>query len=592
MLGSKAFVEQHAWAKDVGLVLNFEARGSGGPSIMFETSERNGWLIREFAKAAPHPVAHSLAYEIYRILPNDTDFTFFKKAGYSGLNFAYINGLPRYHTLLDSYDRIDERSLQHHGSYALTLTRHFGNLNLNETKETNAVYFDILGTTLVRYSETFVLPLAALVCLAFAALVVYGLRRKRLTLKGMVLSFLAFLAALVAGPGLAMLLWEAVAWLQDRGVWKPEGETYNGDLYLASFAALTIAVTAVLYILLRKRVALPDLMVGGLLWWTLLMLGTSLMLPGASYLFTWPLMFSLVGLGFLLATKERAASLTPRLVILLTLCAVPALIMVVPTIYQTFNGLTLSLIAPVMIMLVLLLGLLIPHLQVLAAQKRWLLPGAMACVSVGFIVAGSLASGYSAEQPKLNDIFYGLNANTGQAIWGSAELDEWTRQFHAQGTEKAAVPEFLTASSGRPWRTPAPAVQLPAPEFQLLEDNTNNGIRNLRLRVTSPRRASVATIYVDSPVEMIGATVNGQRIDDKSAARMNPWRLRFYGMPAEGIEVSLALKANEPVKLRVVDMSYGLPTIEGVSFKPRPAHMIPSPVSINDTTMVSKSYTF
>ena len=34
LLGAKAFVEYHPWAKDVGLVLNFEARGSGGPSFM------------------------------------------------------------------------------------------------------------------------------------------------------------------------------------------------------------------------------------------------------------------------------------------------------------------------------------------------------------------------------------------------------------------------------------------------------------------------------------------------------------------------------------------------------------------------------
>ena len=32
LLGSKAFVEEHPWARDVGLVLNFEARGYTGPS--------------------------------------------------------------------------------------------------------------------------------------------------------------------------------------------------------------------------------------------------------------------------------------------------------------------------------------------------------------------------------------------------------------------------------------------------------------------------------------------------------------------------------------------------------------------------------
>ncbi|MCA1635274.1 MAG: M20/M25/M40 family metallo-hydrolase, partial [Acidobacteria bacterium] len=73
LLGAKAFTEEHPWNKDVGLVLNFESRGATGPVIMFETSNGNGRLIREFAKVASHPTANSLAYEIYRLLPNSTD---------------------------------------------------------------------------------------------------------------------------------------------------------------------------------------------------------------------------------------------------------------------------------------------------------------------------------------------------------------------------------------------------------------------------------------------------------------------------------------------------------------------------------------
>src|SRR5262249_23057660 len=52
LLGSKVFVDEHAWAKNIGVVLNLDARGNSGPAMMFETSEDNGWLIREFAKAA------------------------------------------------------------------------------------------------------------------------------------------------------------------------------------------------------------------------------------------------------------------------------------------------------------------------------------------------------------------------------------------------------------------------------------------------------------------------------------------------------------------------------------------------------------
>src|SRR5207247_2759174 len=101
-----------------------------GPSYMFQTSPQNGWLIQEFAQAAPHPIASSIANEIYRLLPNDTDMIVFSRAGFAGLNFAYIDGSTKYHTLQDSYANVDERSLQHQGSYALALARRFGNLHL------------------------------------------------------------------------------------------------------------------------------------------------------------------------------------------------------------------------------------------------------------------------------------------------------------------------------------------------------------------------------------------------------------------------------------------------------------------------------
>src|SRR6185369_4304652 len=48
LLGAKAFMDEHPWARHVGLVLNFEARGNSGPVVLFETSPNNQDLIYEF----------------------------------------------------------------------------------------------------------------------------------------------------------------------------------------------------------------------------------------------------------------------------------------------------------------------------------------------------------------------------------------------------------------------------------------------------------------------------------------------------------------------------------------------------------------
>ena len=60
LAGARAFALNTRYRNRVGLALNFEGRGSRGPSYLFETSADNGWIIREFARAAPHPIGTSL----------------------------------------------------------------------------------------------------------------------------------------------------------------------------------------------------------------------------------------------------------------------------------------------------------------------------------------------------------------------------------------------------------------------------------------------------------------------------------------------------------------------------------------------------
>lgn len=94
LLGASGFAADHPeLSAQIGVVLNLEARGSSGPVLMFETSEENGWLIKEFARAAAYPMGSSLLYSIYKTLPNDTDLTPLKRAGLNGFNFAFMSTL-------------------------------------------------------------------------------------------------------------------------------------------------------------------------------------------------------------------------------------------------------------------------------------------------------------------------------------------------------------------------------------------------------------------------------------------------------------------------------------------------------------------
>jgi len=123
LLGAEAFAAEHPWFAEVGVVLNLEARGTGGPSRMFETGPDNDWIAGAFARGASQPSTTSLATALYREMPNDTDFSVFRKRAIPGLNFAWIGGVSRYHTPLDDLAHLDPRSLQHHVTNGLDAVR-------------------------------------------------------------------------------------------------------------------------------------------------------------------------------------------------------------------------------------------------------------------------------------------------------------------------------------------------------------------------------------------------------------------------------------------------------------------------------------
>lgn len=594
LAGARAFVDQHPWAKDVGVVLNFEARGSGGQSLMFETSDDNKWLVQELSQAAPRPVANSLSYEIYKRLPNDTDLTVFKRAGFDALNFAFIEGIGRYHTPADTVENIDERSLQHHGSYALALARRFGAATYVRAREGNSVYFNLVGPTLIRYPASLVIPLAAAVLLAFAFVLFVGFRKRLLTLRGVIFGWLALLVSMVTTSALVWVSWVAIRSLHAGYESVPWGEPHNGGLYAVSFVALTVAVTAALYNWFRKKTSVYNLSAGALMWWMMLAAAVSVLMPGGSYLLTWPTLFMLVGLAVSFVWGERRP--VWRVAVLLV-CAVPGILLGTPLITQLFTALTLNAAAAVVVLVVLLLGLLVPHLELMSAPGRWTLPSAALLVFFGFALCGLLTAGFDRNHPKPNGIIYALDADTGKAVWASAdaEPDEWTSQFFPAGASRGMLDNFFR--TGRLFLTgEAPAAPLAAPAIALLSDEIKDGVRTLRMRVTSPRRAPLISLYTGEGSEVVGALVDGRAIPGADAANWAeaglPWGMHYHALPEEGVELVLRLKPGQPLKIQAVDRTHDFRELTGASFRPRPEDMMPVSSAYGDSAFVTKSFTF
>ena len=593
LLGAIAFIQQHPWAKDVGVALNFEARGDHGPSIMFQTSDENGWLIEEFAKTVPRPVANSLTADIYKFLPNDTDFTVFKRAGMDGLNFAYIEGSASYHSSLDNMANLDARSLQHHGMYALTLTRHFGNSDLNRPlRKSDAVYFDVFGRTLIHYSRTTALVLAIFVALITLGVIALGFRRKLLTLSGQALGFLALLLSMICAALSVMLAWWLFSTLDGSQTLFRQGDTWTNHLYLIGFALLAVAAAATVYGLFSKKISVDNLATGALLWFLLLMILSLIVLPGGSYLLLWPLLSALI-VWILRFTLPPAKLSSVKLCLIATLGAVPGIILMTPLIYQIFVALGISLTSLLVVPFTLMLGLLIVNFVLIASARRWLLPAVTAIAAVCFMITALLQPDFNQRVPKQDEIFYALDADTGKAVWasGDAQADEWTSQFLSSDAHTAVLTDYF------PWlktdvflQQQAQVAPLPAPEIEVVDDQVQEQTRSIRMRIKSPREAATLFIHVDS--ELSEKFVNGQLIatGQGGPSPEKSWILIYSAPPREGIDLLFKTRSSEPLIMKVVDRSFQLPELTNLTIKARPSHIIPAPFTYTDSTFIGKSF--
>lgn len=587
LLGAKAFVTEHPRAKDVRLVLNFEARGVNGPVALFETSDGNQQFISEFAKAAGHPVASSLFGELYKLLPNNTDLSVFKAAGLPGLNFAFFKGLTHYHTQLDSLDNVNQPSLQHQGSYALALAQQFGNADLSKRSDRNAVYFDLLGIWLMHYSTAWVIPLIILTALLYAGVTIVGFVRGRLTLTGVALGFLFLLLAMLTAPLIVGIAWVVISTIHPDYRAMLQGHTYDTSVYLVAFVLLTLAITTALYALFRKKATIENLLVGSLLWWVLLLLLAAPALPGISYLLTWPLLFMLVVLAVMMNF-----GISERNLPLLSLGAIPGVLIIVPVVHTALLALPVGAAGPVMVLVVLLLALLLPVIG-LAARRGRVVPAVAFGLTLILISVALVRSSFDTHRRKPTNLFYALNADTGKSLWVSSDdrANEWTSQFLTSPRETGKLADFFPLSSRSYTRSAAPSIEVLPPDVSVLDDRSENGVRNLSLRLRSVRQAPYMSIQLDSETKILGAAVNGKQISSDKER----WGLRYFGAPSNGIELLLKIAPGVPLKLRVVDQTYELPNTLVGPARTRPDYMMapPFPYSLySDSTLVSKSFSF
>ncbi|MDP5276398.1 M28 family peptidase [Chengkuizengella axinellae] len=390
-LGAQAFVNEHPWSNEVEFVVNLEARGNSGPSIMFETSDQNGLLINEFKKA-PYPVAYSFSYEVYKRMPNYTDFTVFIESGMQGLNFAPIIGLDAYHTLEDSVDNLNVGTMQGQGDNALSLVQSLGNMELGNEKDDNAVYFTVFSKQFISYSSKLVIPFMIAIALLFIFIFIYGIRKQMLSFRGTVISMFVYIVLLGFVYAIFQLEWNAVYNLFSDFESTFIMDHRYSDMFLIGFALQISALFILVYQLLNRKINQNNLSFGVLWIWFTFMIVCSLFLPGASYLFTWPLLTSLLGMFYVFIRGENLRRDSYSNFVLLLL-AIPGIFIFVPVIYLLSISLTLNISGVISLVMALVFSLFVPILPVLYRKRVILFPFVLFMLGFLFVMITSLVAG-------------------------------------------------------------------------------------------------------------------------------------------------------------------------------------------------------
>jgi hypothetical protein len=585
LCGAEAFVTQNPLAAAGGVALNFESRGSSGPAVMFETSEGNADVVGVYGDAVPDPVATSFAVEVYRIMPNDTDFTPFRTSGrFTGLNTAYIDGSAVYHSPEDKPSYMDKASLQHHGENGLALLRAFGDADLGALAKPGAqdsTYFPVWGF-LVRYPGWLVWPLAVLGLGAVVTLALVARRRGLTTLPKAAAGFGLALVPLVVAPVLAQVMWMLMVALRPGyremiDPWRP------GWFRLAAVALVTFVVLT-WYGLLRRRLGAWTLAIGGLAWLGVLGLVLAAVTPGGSYLAALPALFGgIAGIAALSVRPAWASALA------LGSGGAVAVVILAPTVLLFFPAMGLATGGAGALFAAMLALALLPLLESLfptdgrrvfrAAPS--LVAGALAvlCFAVGLVT-----DQFDASHPAPTQLAYALDVDSGQARWVSADTkpSAWASQYVK--TREDLSKAFPPLGSDL-WTGPAQAASLAPPVLSVVADSSAGGQRTVTLNL-KPQRAVRLVFLEPLDAKVASATVDGREVPTDA---LENFQLLFHAPAADGLTVTLVLERTGPVRFRVMDGSDGLESLPG--FTPRPPGVGVEGSHDSELVLVAKDYT-
>ncbi|MBL1075353.1 M20/M25/M40 family metallo-hydrolase [Nocardia sp. 2] len=545
LIGAEAFVAAGDYDKQ-GVVVNLEARGAGGPVLLWRLTRPDGDLVRAVAQAIPHPNTDSFTTALAEgQTSSNTDFAAFETAGLRVLDWAFAGKSAYYHNRLDDPAHVSLPTLQQMGDNALAQAREFGQQDLGALDDpADRAYFGLPFGTLVVLPVWVMIALAVL-ALALVAWVIWQVRRNGETSIRRVL--LAAATALAAVP-LAMAAVYGWWWLLQavrpdyRATTAGGIDPYRPELYQVAVIVLAVAVLGFWWAFARRVFGPTAAGVGLLTCVTVVGALAAALLPAAAVLVVIP--------AFAAAAGVAATFLVPesfRLPVL-TVFLLPAALLLGGIVWSGVQAGLLGapfLTAPLLMLLGGLLTLTLVHSW--PQRRGWVIPALGLLLTVALTAAGLAVDRIDDTHPRLSQLMYALDADRREAQWISTlEPDEWTRNFVSPedpaGAFAALWPKAVSSEA-------APVQAISPPVAEIFADTTDGGQRTVKLRIRSQRGATRIDLrWGDAPISSLRVAGREITLDETRG-------FRFFAPPAEGVDVELVAAAG-PLPLQLVDYTW------------------------------------
>jgi hypothetical protein len=560
LLGAESFAATDPIAKRVVAAVNVDSRGGSGTSAMFETSPDNAWLVALYARSVPDPTSSSLFYEVYKRMPNDTDFSVWRRSA-RGINLANTRAIEDYHTAIDDIDHADPGTLQQHGDALLATTRALASSpELDSPPAGDAAWFDVFHAFVVRWPAPWSRPLALS---ALALLVAHAFRRRGdaktegTSRRGVVFALATPAATIVSGLAAAAgagVLLHAIGATPTPWIAHPVAA-----LICLHFTCITAALASARVL---GRLATPRAVWAAS--WALWAAAGAAMPSGASFVL------------FVPALVAALAAFHPRDVVAYVAPIAVAALLWTPLLLALYDGLGLAL-APLVVAPSALLASVLAPLARATPKRTPLVTGGIALVA---LAAAAIVPTHTPDHPLRVNVMHvqdesharaAILAHWGWMAWGAPPKAMVDALGQATSQRIATwLPDDLAAD--------APRVDLRPPSVTAIAPVVEESRRRVRFHVAAPSR----TIVLELPfARLVSVAIDGHE------ARGREGVVTVRGVPAEGMDVEVVATGAEPIDLAIDAISEGLPegSLASRVAAARPANAVPS--QDGDRTMLT-----